>query len=86
MSQVDRAHRIQATMMTPGWQDILAMIDEQMLAPKERLYEILASKPEALTGRIAIGLAARSAALRDLKESLEDELKILIPTPKRGGS
>ena len=84
--QFEEAVQIQATMETPGWAHIMAMLDEQATEPKDELYEIMSRKPDTLTGKSAIRLASRCAALKDFKESIFDKLKILIPTRQKGGS
>jgi len=78
------AAEIQATLQTPGWQHIEAMLIEQASEPKDELWEIMSRKPDTLTGKSAIRLASRSAALNDFKESVYDRLKILVPTRKSG--
>lgn len=74
---MDRARRIQETMDTPGWVDIAAMLDEQAREPKDELYEIMAKKPDTLTGKAALKYAIRAKALCDFKESLQDEVRQL---------
>lgn len=81
-----RASLIQDTMNTPGWLHIKGILDEHIQSPRLQLWEIMAKRPDLLTGKKAVSLAARSNALEDFKESVEDSLNILRPTPKRGGA
>lgn len=75
--QIDRALRIQETMRTPGWADISALLDERISDHLERIVKTAAKKPEAMTGRVAIGLCARWDELVEFREELKDEVKIL---------
>ncbi len=86
MSARDEAAEIQATMQTPGWKHIEAMLDEQAQEPQVELFIIMSKRPDMLTGKSAMRLAARCAALKDFKESVYSRLTILNPTSKRGGS
>lgn len=87
-AEMERAQRIKETMGTSGWRDILAILDEQIADPKDRLYAIMSSRPDTLTGKAAIRLASRSKALIDFRESIEDALKPLenSPQPARAGN
>lgn len=84
----DRARRIKETMGTPGWVDIAAMLAEQIQEPQSALMEIIAKRPDTLTGRKSVSLAARSRALIDFRESIEDTQKLLAnsPQPVRAGN
>ena len=66
----DRALRVNDTMNTPGWLDIIQMLDEMSQAPKDELFEIMVNKPETLTGRTAIAKANRAKGLIEFKEEL----------------
>lgn len=66
-------------MQTPGWVDILSMLEEQAREPEAELYEIMAHKPDTLTGKTALKYAIRAKALREFKASVEDEIRILEP-------
>lgn len=77
--QVDRAKRLSALMSMPGWKDIVDMIDEQAQDCAEELLTIMSRKPDTLTGKTAIKLASRRSSLLDFKESVEDEVKVLLP-------
>ena len=83
---MSRAERIRDTMHTPGWQDIAAMLNEQAQEPQDELWEIMAKRPDTLTGRTALKFAIKSKALREFYESLQDELKKANqPQPARAG-
>lgn len=73
----DRAQRIRETMGTAGWREILAILDERIREPKDRLYAIMGRKPEDLTGKTALKLAIRAKALEDFKEEVLDTQKLL---------
>ena len=74
MSQ-ERAQRIKEFIGSQVGHEILAMMDEAAKEPEDELYEIMAKKPDSLTGRTAIKYAVRAKALRDFKESLLDEAR-----------
>ena len=78
MNQLERAQRIRETLGTAGWRDISAMLAEQEAEPREELYAIIGRRPDTLTGKSAVRLAARSAALKDFRESIEDTQKLLL--------
>ena len=65
-----KAERVYATMSTPGWVDIIQMLDEMSKTPQDELFEIMVKKPETLTGRIAIAKANRAKGLMEFKEEL----------------
>lgn len=69
-TQQDQAQRIQATINTPGWLDIVRLLDEMAASSKDDLFEIMTKRPEKLTGRIAIAKANRADALIEFKEEL----------------
>lgn len=75
-----RAERILGTMETPGWLDVLALMDEQTNEAKEELFETMVRRPDQITGKKANQLAGRVRGLQDLKESLLDAVKPLAPT------
>ncbi len=85
VADLARAKRLHDTMQTPGWADAMAMLDEQANEPRDELFDMIARTPDKLTGKTSIRLASRAKALKDYRESLEDEIKILLPNPKRGG-
>ncbi len=74
---MESARRIQETMHTPGWKDIASMLNAQAKEPEDELYEIMAKKPDTLTGKAALKYAIRARALRDFMESLQDEVNLL---------
>lgn len=83
---VEIARRISNTINTLGWQDIrnLAMseiADEAM----EKLVKILSSRPDTLTGKTAVSLAARRKAILDLFDLIEDKVRIYLPENQQGG-
>lgn len=80
--QLDRARRLQEMMRTPGWLDLVAMLNAQAKEPEDELYEIMAKKPDSLTGKTALKYAIKARSLRDFMESLQDEIK-LLPENKR---
>lgn len=86
MSAQDDAIQIQSIMQHPGWKHIEAMLDAQVLEIKTEFYERVCSNPEQMIGKKGIRLGSRAKALEDFKESIYDRIKILNPTPKRGGS
>lgn len=84
MNQRDKAEQIQATLQTPGWAHIEALFDEHIKLPKDELFEIMASKPESVTGKAAFMRAGRSRGCAELLEAIKGELKILLPNRKVG--
>lgn len=82
--QTDRAQEIQHTLSTAGWRHIEAIRSSLSNDAREELFELMARKPDTLTGKVALKLAIRSKALSDLKEAIEAELTILIPNRKAG--
>ena len=81
MSNDARLRRMYETMHSPGWPDIVKVLDEMAQSQKDELIEIMTRKPETLTGRIAIAKANRTKALTDFK----DELYSLIAPVKQNG-
>jgi len=79
MSNLDRARRIQATLSTPGWLDILTLLDEMCAEAQGEVLHMMSVTPDKLTGKGAIRLASRARALRDFKDLVIDELKVLEP-------
>ena len=79
MPNLEKALRIQATVNTPGWADILGLMEYQSDDAKEEVFHLLTSSPEMLTEKTAVRLASRVKTLEDLKEAISDELKILVP-------
>ena len=77
-SERERAQRIRDTLGTAGWRDISTMLAEQETEPPEELYAIIGRRTDTLTGKSAVRLAARSAALKDFRESIEDTQKLLL--------
>ena len=81
-----RGERIMQTMHTPGWLDIEAMLNEQASGPESELCEIMAKRPDTLTGKTALKYAIKARALRDFMESLKDEVRLTNqPQPIRAG-
>lgn len=83
---VATASRIQNTMSTPGWQDIIFMLREKKADYKESLFKIMATKPDTLTGKTAIRYAASARALEEFEQVLDDAIQILVPNPSGGAS
>lgn len=75
------AQRLQVTASTQGWGDIMSLLDEQITDKKEMLFRIAATKPDSLTGRKAVSMAAGAMALIEFKDSLLG--KISSPTARR---
>lgn len=84
MADINRAVRIQATINTPGWRDIVTIIDASILEAQEEVLGLMLRTPEKLTGKAAIRIAAKARALKDFMETIEDEVKILSPNRKAG--
>ena len=81
----DRSDRIFSLSRSNGWMELVAMLDEQIAEPKEKLYQIMSSKPDTLTDKSAIRLAATAKSLENFKESLEAEIKISNPSTQGQG-
>lgn len=79
-----KAERIHATMHTPGWADIIQLLDEMAQTPKDELFEIMVRKPESLTGRTAIAKANRAKGLIEFKEELYALVGPLNPRQGQG--
>ena len=77
----DKAKRINDTMLTPGWKDVVEVLDEMALAAKEDLFEIMTKRPATLTGRTAIAKANRAKGLIEFKEEL---LALVAPLNPNG--
>lgn len=75
--KLDRANRLRDMMNTPGWRDVVTMLNEEAKGAESELCDIMASRPEQLTSQSALKYAIRSRALRDFLESLTDEVKLL---------
>jgi hypothetical protein len=72
----DRAARLRDLFNHPGSRDLFLMLNEQMNEPKNELLNIMAKRPDTLTGKKAVSLAARHSALEDFKESLLEAQQI----------
>ena len=85
----DAAKRIAETITTPGWGDIVKILDTMASESQTKVLHMMSVDPEKLTGKVAIRYASRARALHDLKEAVYDASKILIPNPtgrdKAGG-
>jgi hypothetical protein len=79
-----RSERIYSLSLCEGFPELIEMLKEQISEPKDRLYSIMSSKPDTLTGKSAIKLAATAKALERFKESLEDEIRISNPSTRIG--
>lgn len=62
------------------WTELLALIDEHINAPREKLYQTMASKPDLLTGKSSVSLAAKAKGLEDFKEALISEVRLSNPS------
>lgn len=80
----NRSDRLYSISQCDGFSELMAMLKEQILEPKEKLYHLISTKPEALTGRQSIKLASTAKALENFKESLEDEIKLSNPSTRIG--
>lgn len=81
---LEAAQEIQATLQTPGWRRIEAMLDEQSRESDSEFFEIAAQgNPKNILGTEALKYAITSKALKEFKQSVYDSLKILIPRPER---
>lgn len=56
-----------------------SMLAEQAQVPKDELWEIMARKPDTLTGKTALKYAIKAKALNDFAESVEDAVRPLNP-------
>lgn len=81
---LDRARRIQVTINTPGWADIVEELEAIRLEAFEKLEHMMDKTPEKLTGKSAVGLAARRRGLKEFRESIEDSIKLLTPNREAG--
>ena len=73
MTDDDRAALVDAW-NSPGGFVLRKMLDDQSAEPKDELWEIMARRPDTLTGKSAVKLASRSKALVDFRESIEAEI------------
>lgn len=80
-----KAKRIEETTTTPGWGDIMAILDEMVSESQRKVMHLITSDPDKLTGKTAIRHASRSKALTDFKEAVYDASKILSPNPTGRG-
>ena len=81
-SDIERAKRLFDTMQTPGWSDAMSILTDFADEASNEIFEMIAHSPDKLTGKTAIKYAARARALRDYKEAVESEIKLLLPTPR----
>lgn len=75
--QIERAHRLKEMMHTPGWRDVVTMLNDEAKGAESELVEIMATRPDALTGKSALKYAIRARALRDFMEMITDEVRLL---------
>lgn len=80
----DRAIRINNTLSTAGWKDIEEIAKGKILDAQATLVGMMDSKPDSLTGKTAIRLAARQRALKDFLEEIYDEVRINLPQSSKG--
>ena len=80
----EQAYQVKETLGTAGWKLIESMLDAQAFEHRDTVLQIMAYKPDTLTGKKAIGLAAKARALSDFKESVYDTLKLLPSTERQG--
>jgi len=81
----EAADRIRYVLQSSGWQDIQKLIDDGISERTEALLELMDSRPDSLTGKTAIKLAAGRKALKDLKEEILGSQRLLAPQPRRAG-
>lgn len=72
----DEAKRIQETICTPGWSDILKILEARIVEPQDKLLHMMGRDPDKLTGKTAIKYASRRKELLDLKEEIYEALTI----------
>jgi len=72
---MDRAIRIKEFLQSQVGVEIIAILDKEAKEPEDELYQIMAARPDSLTGKTAIKYAVRAKALRDFKELLLDEAR-----------
>lgn len=75
--QMERAHRLKDMTFTPGWRDVVAMLNDEAKGAESELVEIMATRPDTLTGKSALKYAIRARALRDFMEMITDEVRLL---------
>ena len=71
-----RARRIAHLSQCEGFQDLMSDLTERIAEAKEELFQIMSSKPDILTGKTALRLAARAKALEEFRENILDEIKL----------
>ena len=77
-----RLQRIWDSMRSPGWPDIVGILDGMIGTAQKDLLNIMTKKPETLTGKVAIAKANRANGLMDFKNELND---LVAPLAKRDG-
>lgn len=68
----EKAQRMKEFLGSQVGHELIAMLDEQAKEPEDELYQIMAKKPDTLTGKTALKYAIRAKALRDFKQELHD--------------
>lgn len=68
----EKAQRIKEFLGSQVGHEVIAMLDEMAKEPECELYEIMAKRPDSLTGKTALKYAIRAKALRDFKQELYD--------------
>lgn len=63
------------TVLSAGWKDVRRLGDQVVKDARSELETLMLSAPEKLTGKVAIGKAARAAAVEDFLELVEKEAK-----------
>ena len=68
----DRAIRFREFIGSQVGHEVIAMLDDMAKEPQDELFEIMARKPDSLTGKTALKYAIRAKALRDFKQEILD--------------
>ena len=84
MNPKDRAIALAETWASLGGEVLREMLSERIKENKDQLYHLMSSKPDTLTGKAAIRLASRAAALEDLLVDIQDDIKIGLSQPQDG--
>lgn len=70
------ARKIMVLVESVGWPVLSEYIEDEKKASLDYVMSLMVSKPELLTGRVAIRHGMRAKAFNDLREWIDDNVKL----------
>ena len=84
--EISRANKIASLVAQPAWSGVVEELREQAAEARGTLLDIMAKRPDTLTGKKAISLAVKVRTLEDLEESFKEAVQLSTPQPEMAGN